>query len=119
VLQSNDSDITRPLSERDERPQQRKAELAWRVSETVNAEVQRSRRAALNVMKDAIQRSLAGERAALSRHRPAVDRWHRRNGRSKSGREVVASQGRLRVLPTELNLIEQRERQRVTTDLHD
>ncbi|HWF59364.1 MAG TPA: response regulator [Nitrospira sp.] len=100
-------------------------ELVQRVGDLtkMNAEVQDSRRAALNLMEDAVRSRQTIEmlnqelRESEEALRGVNDTLEQRV--IERTQELAQSEDRLRALATELNLAEQRERKRLATDLHD
>src|SRR6185437_15522058 len=96
-------------------------ELVQRVTDLdkMNSEARDSRRAALNLMEDAVKARQAIEtlnkelRESEEALRGLNDKLEQRIS------ELAQSEDRLRTLATELNLAEQRERKRLATELHD
>ena len=125
LLADDNSDMRAYVRESEERLRRTNLELMQRVNEIeqANLEIENGRRAALNLMEDTVK-SRRGVEALNVELRESEEALRRLNNEleqrvSERTQDLAQSEDRLRMLATELNLAEQRERKRLATELHD
>jgi signal transduction histidine kinase/ActR/RegA family two-component response regulator len=125
LLADDNSDMRAYVRESEERLRRTNLELMQRVNEIeqANLEIENGRRAALNLMEDTVN-SRRGVEALNVELRESEEALRRLNNEleqrvSERTQDLAQSEDRLRMLATELNLAEQRERKRLATELHD